>query len=94
MFIFKAEGETEGKDATLRYRLTFCNPLDFLAKDKATAKAAISEEARTPAPTLYGIYLIQVCIQLVPQNCPSLPCTLSYHIWRRMACKIPRTLQG
>lgn len=50
----------------------FCNLLGFLAKEEATAKAAISQEARIPAP-LCGVYLVWVCTQLVPQNPPPSP---------------------
>lgn len=56
--------------------------LDFLAKDKATAKAAISQEARIPAQLCveFSWYkcVFNSCLRMHP------PCTLSYHIWRRM----------
>lgn len=58
----------------------FCSLLGFLAKDEATAKAAISQEARIPAPLCVGFTWYECALNSCLRTPLPAPHTLLPHL--------------
>lgn len=73
--IFRASGpRVRLKVGTPAWVITSHSTIPWVSQQeiKAPAKAAITQEARSPTLALLGVYLVQTCTQLVPENAPPL----------------------